>query len=271
LSLARWALAAAVLVASSGALCSPAAAQSDAGPADGTCTVRVAAVEELGADGRLQAVVLEPTVTGAGTISGTVALFTTANRRFDLRFENASISSDAPLVLAYRFPEPVTISGAYLATLDTPQPGPCGIIGPWTRDTETDPRAAHAIALATPGAPANALPVADIGRDDPMPCRRPRAPARVLQLASPQLSFWTDPGSLPQGTISVRVLVGPDGHALDAQMDHVDGNINETAIGTAMKSDALVAAMHSRYAPETFRCRPIYGIAYYVLKLQPKQ
>ncbi len=240
MSLARWALAAAVLVASSGALCSPAAAQSDAGPADGTCTVRVAAVEELDAGGRLQAVVLEPTVTGAGTISGTVALFTTANRRFDLRFENASISSDAPLVLAYRFPEPVTISGAYLATLDTPQPGPCGIIGPWTRDTETDPRAAHAI-------------------------------ARVLQLAPPQLSFWTDPGSLPQGTISVRVLVGPDGHALDAQMDHVDGNINETAIGTAMKSDALVAAMHSRYAPETFRCRPIYGIAYYVLKLQPKQ
>jgi hypothetical protein len=92
----------------------------------------------------------------------------------------------------------------------------------------------------------------------------------VLQSARPELEFWRGAGSLPEGTISIRVLVGPDGHALDVKLEHVEGTIEETSIGTAMKSSALVAAMHSTYAPETFRCRPIYGIAYYVMKVQPK-
>jgi hypothetical protein len=29
--------------------------------------------------------------------------------------------------------------------------------------------------------------------------------------------------------------------------------------------------MHSTYAPETFRCRPIYGIASFMMKIQPRR
>jgi hypothetical protein len=238
-------------------------------PVEGTCTVRVAAVAPLDATRSVQAVILEPTVTGSGTISGTVAAFSAAGRRYDLHFENATIGSDAPLVLAYRFPDPVAVTGAYVATLDTPQPGPCSIIEPWTSDAVPDALAQHALATATEATPAN-VEVSGSGVVDDLTCRSPERPARVLQSARPELEFWRGAGSLPEGTISIRVLVGPDGHALDVKLEHVEGTIEETSIGTAMKSSALVAAMHSTYAPETFRCRPIYGIAYYVMKVQPK-
>jgi len=252
-----------------GALAQTAPDASAPDPLDGTCTVRVAAVAPLDATRSLQAVVLEPTIHGSGTISGTVAAFSAAGPRYDLRFENAAIGSDAPLVLAYRFPVAVAITGAYVATLDTPQPGPCSIIGPWTSGTVPDVPAQHALALATEAAPAG-VAVTDPGSADELTCRSPERPAHVLESARPELEFWRGGGSLPEGTISIRVLVGPDGHALDVKIDHVDGTIEETSIGTAMKSSALVAAMHSTYAPETFRCRPIYGIAYYVMKIQPK-
>jgi hypothetical protein len=229
---------------------------------DGACAVRVAAVVALDAMHRVQAVVLEPTIAGAGTVAGSLALFSAANRRYDLRFDAAPIASDAPRVIVVRFPTAVTLTGAYVAALDAPPPaGPCGIASPWSAGMPVDALAQAALAAADD---ATALPAGPGERDVPG-CRNPTEPARTLREVPPEPTFFPADDARPHGTIVVRVTVAADGHALDAEVDRTDGTIADTAAGTALRATAVTAAMHSSYAPATFRCRPIIGSASYVV------
>jgi hypothetical protein len=239
-----------------------AAAQSQAEADEGVCSVRVAAVAPLDASATLQAVVIEPNVTGSAVLSGSVALFTSSNLRYDLPFANAPIGSSAPLVLVYRFPERVVVTGAYVASLDAPLPGPCAIMNPWWTSVVPDALARAALAGASSPNAAPPIPVTVAGAPDTPACREPTAPARTLKEAPPQLRFLGH-GDPPEGSLTIRVIVGIDGHPLDVQIDRVEGTIDETSSATSIRSTALSAAMASTYAPATFRCRPILGIAYY--------
>jgi hypothetical protein len=231
--------------------------------ADGPCSVRVAAVAPLDASEAVWAVVVEPTVAGSGVLSGSLALFTSRDRRYDVRFENGVIRSDAPLVLTYRFPAAVVITGAYVATLDTPSPGPCSIVAPWVAKVPSDALADHGIAAATVAGANDALPVTDPGRADPLTCRVPTGPAHIVRAEPPEVTFFDGNGGMPEGSITVQVVVTPDGHAFDVHLDRVEGNLDELASGTTFKQTVLRAAMKSTYAAATFRCRPMIGIAYY--------
>ncbi len=231
--------------------------------AEGACSVRVAAVAPLDASEAMWAVVVEPTVAGSGVLSGSLALFTAHDRRYDVRFENGAIRSDAPLVLTYRFPTAVVITGAYVASLDTPSPGPCTIVAPWVPKVPAEALADLAIATATVAGASDALPVTDPGHPDPLTCRVPTGPAHIVRAEPPEVTFFNGNGGMPEGSITVQVVVTPDGHAFDVHLDRVEGNLDELASGTTLKQTVLRAAMKSTYAAATFRCRPIPGVAYY--------
>jgi hypothetical protein len=247
-------------------------AQSARAPGAGerACGVRVAFVTPLDAHATLQAVVLED-ASGANAPAGSVALFTSANRRYDVPFDGSvaggTTDADAPLVVLVRFPARVTVTGAYVASLAGTPTVACAIADPWTAGASPDDAAPRAIidAMAAPFFDRNAVAVTGPGVPDPLPCRALAAPARIVHEVPPEPSFFAAPDALPHGTVAVRVVVGADGHAIDAQIDHADASIDETAAGTTIKSTALVAALHSTYAPATFRCRPIPGIAAYTI------
>jgi hypothetical protein len=268
----RWfAVAANVVLAL--VIAAPQATIAESTPAPGSgetaCGVRVAFVTPLDAHAMLQAVVLEG-VSGASALAGSVALFTSANRRYDVPFDGSSAGAsdaDAPLVVLVRFPAGATITGAYVASLAGTPPLACGLGDPWTAGMAPDDAATRAIAaaLAEPFFDRNAVAVAGPGVPDPLPCRTRFSAARIVHEVPPALSFFADAADLPHGTISVRVVVGADGHAFDAHIDRANDTMNETAAGTTIESTAVEAAMHSTYAPATFRCRPIRGIAYYTI------
>ncbi len=244
-------------------------AQSTSGPgrADVACGVRVAFVTPLDARSTLQAVVLEPDATGASVPAGAVALFTAANRRYDVPFDGATDAAGTPLVLLVRFPASVNVSGAYVTSLAGTAPVRCAIADPWTAGLVPDDAATRAVAgvIAQPLFDRNAVAVTGSGVPDPLRCGAPSAPARTLHEVPPAPSFFADASDLPHGTVSVRVTVGSDGQAVDAHIDRADATMDETAAGQKIESTTLVAAMHSSYAPATFRCRPIRGIAYYTI------
>jgi len=245
-------------------------AQSAAESGEGACSVRVAAVASLDASNTRQAIVLEPTVTGSATLSGSVDVFTRTNQRYDLPFTQATIDSATPVALVFRFPVAVELTGAYVASLDAPSPGPCTLAEPWTAGKAVDAPAQHALAAAIEAAPADAIVVSASPAPDPLVCRVPTGDARMLHAAPPELGFFRKGSVMPAGLVSVRVLVAPNGHAVDVQIDHTDGTIDESAAGTEIRSAALRAALHSTYAPATFRCRPILGIAFYVIQYNVK-
>ncbi len=208
-------------------------------------------VAPIGTDGITYGVVLVPTVEGSGTLSGTLALFTADNRRYDVAFPETPISSTgAPAVLAYRFARPVDVTEAYVAALGGPNAGPCAIAYPWSK-ARSAPAARAVRAIANVPANAPAMVVAEPGTPAPLACSEPDHPPRVISTALIR--------SIPyaHGHIGVMLVIQPDGRPTDPSIASSDPSINDGGTGNDARADAIRAAMLSTFAPATFRCRPI--------------
>jgi hypothetical protein len=234
-------------------LCHPATAATPpaAAPDDAYCSVAVNDVAPIGAGGTTQGVVMMPTVDGSGTLSGTIALFTADNRRYDVPFPDTPISSTGtPAVLVYKFARPVEVTGAYVATLGGANAGPCAIAYPWSKIRSTPAaRAVRAIASVPANAPATA--VAEPGTPAPLACSDPDHPPHTISAALIR--------SIPyaHGHIGVMLYIQPDGRPTDPSIASFDPSVNDGGTGNDARADAIRAAMLSTFAPATFRCRPI--------------
>ena len=243
------------------AIAQGAPAQTPASTAEGYCTVRVTNVGSIEGSGTTQAVVLAPTVPGSAELSGTIALFTSDNRRFDLPFANVLVTSGPKrAIVVYRFAQPVTITGAYVASLAGPSPGPCAILSPWTTELPPLPPQssdATAITHADPAMPVQA--VNDAGRADPLTCPVPNQSPRTIRAAPPPSFVHAT------GRVYVRVTVAADGKPIEASVSGADASIDANPNGNVVRNEAISSAMQSIYETSTFRCRHIIGTYIFVV------
>jgi hypothetical protein len=252
-------LAFAILVACLGWSSPVAAKAADPGD-DAYCTVRVARVVPVDASGTTQAVLVQPALDGSATLSGTIALFTADDRRYDVPFP-ATLRAlpGTPALFVYRFARPVVITGAYVAALGGPAAGPCGLSFPWSNDALAGPPASDAD-IAKAAAAATATPVAEPGSPDPLTCAVPNQPARTIHADSP----FAIAGAT--GNVIVRVTIAPDGHPLFASLFRVDASL-DSGTGEAgayrarrARAEAIDAALASTYETQVFRCRHVFGV-----------
>jgi hypothetical protein len=230
----------------------PAAAQSPAPDDAGYCTVQVARVAPADASGATQAVVVMPTVDGSATLSGTIALFTADDLRYDVPFPDTRITSNgAPTVLLYRFANPVTITGAYVSALGGPAPGPCAPAFPWSKSA---PHAAKAVdhAMASVPSDAKTIAVTGSGSPDPLRCAVPYQAAHTITAAAAPVIDARE-------QVTVHLTLRPDGKPTDATIAKV---VYLDTYPTG-RTDALRAAIQtaaaSTFESEIFRCRHVVG------------
>jgi hypothetical protein len=213
------------------------------------CSVYIAAVKPIGAAGTRQAFAIQPMVDGTATLSGSIAVYTADDRRYDLPFANVTMSNVSPGVLVYQFAQPVRITGAYVATLDQPTTGPCAISEPWTDRRPAPPPTSHpAEALAAVDDATRATRVADPGHEDRPACPVPTEPGRTVAAARPEAI----PGIV--GRVYVLVTIGTDGVPIDAGIERMDATIAQLPRASVVGADAVQTAMRSRFVTATFRC-----------------
>ena len=231
---------------------------------EGYCTVRVADVARVDSVGATYAVVLAPTVPGDAVLSGTIAFFSEDDRRFDVPFAAVPISSTGkPEPLRYRFPAPVVLTGAYVASLDAPSPGPCAVADPWTSALPPlPPQSDAAQAVAHIDSAAVPATMVDSGRSDPMTCPHPFEPARTIRAVPPTATVAA------AGKISVLVTVAANGRATAASVEAMSSSIASDRNVEFLRAQAVASAEQSTYETATFRCKHIIGTYLFVVEFR---
>ena len=231
---------------------------------DGYCTVRVADVARIDSTGATYAVVLAPTVPGNAVLSGTIAFFSEDDRRFDVPFADVPISSQGtPKPLLYRFPAPILLNGAYVASLDAPSPGPCAVADPWTSALPPlPPQSDTARAIAQIDSAAVPTTMVDGGRPDPMTCAKPFEPARTIRAVPPTATVPV------AGSINVLVTVAANGRATAASVAAMSPSIASDRNVEFLRAQAVASAEQSTYQTATFRCTHIIGTYLFVVEFR---
>jgi hypothetical protein len=232
------------------------------------CTVRVARVAPVDAAGTLQAVVLLPTVAGTATVSGTLALFTSDDRTYDVPFGDTVVTTTgASTALLYRFARPVVITGAYVDALGGPSAGPCTVSNPWRPESLRQPSASAdaAIAQAKSGAiPPTAVAVREPGTPDPLRCGVPYKD-KAAHLVRGGYSITPLPGV--HGNVVVQVTIGPNGKPTGTEIARTTGNIDDKPIDARIaREDALAVTADSIFETEVFRCRHVVGTYEFIVE-----
>jgi hypothetical protein len=192
-------------------------------------------------------------------LTGTIALFTSDDRKYDVPFGDTVVTTDgASTALVYRFARPVIITGAYVDALGGPSPGPCTVSAPWRPEGvhQTSASADAAIAQATSAsANAAAIAVREPGTPDPLRCRVPYQPARTIEAG-----YAGPPLSGVRGSVIVRVTIGPNGKPTGAEIVKTTGNIDAKALDSRIaRENAMAATFGSTFETEVFRCQHVVG------------
>lgn len=203
-----------------------------------------------------------------GRASGTIALYA-KDLRYDIPFTDAVAAgwtdkTTVPTPIVVRFPQYVYAEGAYVSSLNDPQPAPCSApFVPWRRygsyqlpfwtGGQTDPAFLDAARAAVPqDAPE---PVSD-----PRPCTTPDRLASTIRADEP--TYPRDAHGA-QGTATVRVVLNAD--------DSVYGVLLEQSTQSLeLDRAALVSAQRSRYRGATFRCKPAVGVYLFLVTFSPR-
>jgi hypothetical protein len=193
------------------------------------------------------------TLTGKpGNVTGTLALYT-ATQRYDVPVVNVTAFSDQdrrthPTVILVRFPEPLRIERARLASLAGDDGGPCAPATAMTqwKDVNVITKAALSrIAEATPisaGAPISDPAPACAGDD------------RIAWATSPVTPRWApDGGAPPTGATEAEVFLADDGYIVNAVVSLSSGS-------RSFDGATLDAARASKYTPAIDNCYQHGGV-----------
>lgn len=242
------------------------AATAAAASTEGYCDIRVSDVASPDG-GRTIVLALAPVDPGHAVLSGTLALYTADDRRYDLPFTQLAIDSQVPALVAYRFPTPIVPAAVYLTSLGGSSGGACGIFDPWTPQVSRSPAGPPSLAKAIGGGETpTATEVVDSGRLDPPTCAQPTLPARTLRAVSPVYPY----GTTATGQVVVMVTVGSDGRAVEARVGHMEGSLATDRMADAFAASAIAAANASTFQTNTFRCKHVFGtFAFIVMFRKP--
>jgi hypothetical protein len=204
-------------------------------------------------------------VEGTARASGTLALYS-GNLRYRVPFNNviaASMINDAipPTPIVIRFDTPTVIDSGYVGSLGN---GECLIHSPFVRtkletyvqtygsdfpiNSPIYPNWTAGLQKFRAAAAVTPAVLAAGARVDPPACDKPYVWASTTYAAPlefPSSKMYT-------GLVAVRVTLDPSGHALAY---HIDKNSYERPFNDA----AVLAAAHSRFAPQIYRCSPVTG------------
>jgi hypothetical protein len=193
----------------------------------------------------------------AGSVSGTLWILAD-NRSYKVSFEKAiavgrtadSLKEMSPIVV--RFPEPVSVNAAYVASVRGPNAGECEVAGAWIQP------AVQVDVLRT--LKAKAPKVAAVAAGDPGPFVKPGCDSRASPVATTRLAQTSIPdiANLRQegGDVYVEVVVDKNGSVATAW---VWATPYDDLAGAALGS-----AKATRYAPARIDCEAITGIYMFV-------
>gem|GEM_PF-3231853 len=249
-------------VQAAGTLDAPSPAPGSSTLAPALCPVRVDQIVALdaGADGRsaTYAIALRTLDGGAGSASGTLALFA-GDERFGATFGPtiALAEKDAapPSPIVVRFPSPVFVDSAYVASLAGPDAGPCVPIIIRSAVKISAEATAEANALVERARTTKPIDT-DAGTSDPPPaCEAPYRPAAMTHVVGPEIPTAAVAERL-SGESLIKVFIADDGAVLQATVFRSSGS-------AVLDQAARAAAEKTTYAPEAVLCRPSGGFFMY--------
>jgi TonB family protein len=221
------------------------------------------ALEPASATGaRTYAVAFETFAAAAGRLSGTVSLYSGA-QRYDVPFKGviavpalaSEVGKAVPITI--RFNRDVAVEAAYLSAIDGPNAGPCGLGNiymskPGSGQNDLFPLNRDLRERAQNVQPIDAPPPAS----DPRPCDKPDVPASTTFAATPRYPDLAGQRG-DSGIAEITVALAADGRVLAAWLYKSSG-------WPLLDAAGLAAASVSRFSAGTFRCKPVFGIYKFV-------